>query len=105
MPFNTKLLSLLFVSLVLCLLESKGQSLRGKVIYVSSSQEVLLKFRSAITNYDFTPRESAALFGKRLSNKKSLSISTSSESFPLTSLSIIEGNNTHLFFLQYKEKL
>ena len=105
MPFNRKLLSLLFVSLFLCLLESEGQSLRGKVIYVSSSQEVLLKFRSAIAKYDFTPKESAALFGRRLTNKKSLSISTSSGSFPLTSLSIIEGNNTHLFFLHYKEKL
>src|SRR6185436_2523784 len=105
MPFNRKLLSLLFVSLFLCLLESEGQSLRGKVIYVSSSQEVLLKFRSAIAKYDFTPKESAALFGSRLSNKKNLSISTRSGSFPLTSLSIVEGNNTHLFFLQYKEKL
>jgi len=105
MPFNRKLLSLLFVSLFLCLLESEGQSLRGKVIYISSSQEVLLKFRSAIAKYDFTPKESAALFGRRLTNKKSLSISTSSGSFPLTSLSIIEGNNTHLFFLHYKEKL
>jgi hypothetical protein len=105
MRFKKLFASLLVGWLALNSLKSNGQSLRGKVIYVSSSQEVILKFRSGITNYDFSPKESASLFGKRLTNRKNLSLSSTIENFPSTTLSILEGNNTHLFLLEYKEKL
>ena len=84
---------------------AESQNLRGKVIYISTSQEVLLKFRSRIINFNITPKQAASLFEKRIANNKNLSISSNAENFPITSLAIIEGENTHHFILQYKPKL
>ena len=96
--------ALLSIALLYPLL-AESQNLRGKVIYISSSQEVLLKFRSRIINYNITPKQSANVFEKRVANNKNLSISSNAENFPITTLAIIEGENTHHFILKYKEKL
>jgi len=85
-------------------LKADGQSLRGKVIYISSTQEVILKFRSEISNYSFTPKEAANVFKKRLT-KRNISISSTTENFGVASLSILEGENSHLFILEYWDKL
>ena len=105
MRFKKILLSLFFSSILLYSSNTEGQSLRGKVIYVSSSQEVILRFKSGITNYDFSPKESANYFGKKLTNSKNLSISSTIENFPTTRLIVVEGDNTHVFLLVHKENL
>ena len=105
MQIRRRLTFSFLASLILYPFLADAQNLRGKVIYISSSQEVLMKFRSGITNYSFTPKETASLFEKRLTNKKNFSISSKAENFSISSLAIMEGENTHLFILQYKDKL
>ncbi len=105
MNFMKRFVILLLALVALSSIRTQGQSLRGKIIYVSSSQEVILKFRSGITNFSFTPKESASLFERRLTNNKNFSISSTIENFNVTNLIILEGDNTHLFILEYKEKL
>jgi len=105
MPIRRRLTISFLASLFLYPFLTDAQNIRGKVIYISTSQEVLLKFRSGITNYNFTPKETASLFEKQLTNKKNFSISSKAENFSTSSLAIMEGENTHLFILQYKDKL
>lgn len=90
---------------ICCTCGVNAQSLRGKLIYVSSSQPVKLQFGSRVTNYSFIERSQAALFKIDFSGKKNLSISTAGAKFKYASLSVSEGNNTHLFMLEFKEPL
>lgn len=84
---------------------ANAQSLRGKVIYVSSSQPVKLKFGSRITNYSFIDRGQAALFKIDHSGKRNLLVSSNARNFRTANLVITEGPNSHLFILEYKELL
>lgn len=89
---------------ICCTYGANGQSLRGKPIYVSSSQTVKLKFGSRITNYNFIDRGQEGLF-RIHSSGKNLSISSSAANFRTANLVITEGSNTHLFMLENKEQL
>jgi hypothetical protein len=83
---------------------ANAQSLRGKLIYVSSSQPVKLKFGSRITNYSFIDRAQAGLFNID-AGKKNLSVTSNARNFRTANLVITEGSNSHLFILEYKELL
>lgn len=83
-----------------------AQSLNGKIIYVSTTQVILIKFSSVIQNYDFAnQKEAASLFETRLINEKNLSITSTTPNFKSTNLIVTEGKNTHLLILVYKEIL
>jgi len=105
MPIMRRLTISFVASLFLYPFLTHAQDLRGKVIYISSSQEVVLKFRSKITNYSITPKEKASLFEIRLTDKKNFSIKSTVENFSISSLAIMEGENSHLFILQNNDKL
>jgi hypothetical protein len=83
---------------------ANAQSLRGKLVYISSSQPVKLKFGSRIANYSFIDRAQAGLFTIH-ANKKNLSVSSNARNFRTANLVVTEGSNSHLFILQYKESL
>ncbi|HYC28779.1 MAG TPA: hypothetical protein VEB42_08185, partial [Chitinophagaceae bacterium] len=78
---------------------SQAQSLRGKVIYISS-QPVKFKFGSRITDYGFTDRTQASTLRVEVSGKKNLSINNTGN-FKTVNLVVTEGANTHLFILYY----
>jgi tetratricopeptide (TPR) repeat protein len=82
-----------------------AQSLQGKIIYISHSHEVMLKFRSIITNFKFTNLDAGRNFETRITNDKNFSINSTVRGFAATNLIISEGSNTHLFILKYKESL
>ena len=95
----TTLLS--FILIFFALLTSHAQSLRGKVIYISPSQEVKLKFRSAIASYGLVNKNEANYFKLKSPNKKNLLINSISPTSKSAYLTITEGENTHLFILAY----
>jgi tetratricopeptide (TPR) repeat protein len=83
----------------------KAQSLRGKRIYVSPSQEVMIKFPSEITDFDIQNKKYTTNFQIRTKNRKHLYINSNVPAFKSTSLVVKERWNTHIFILQYKETL
>lgn len=83
---------------------ANAQSLRGKLIYISSSQPVKLKFGSRIAHYSFIDRAQAGLFNID-AGKKNLSVSSNARNFRRANLVVTEGANSHLFILEYKESL
>ncbi|HEY0677641.1 MAG TPA: hypothetical protein VGD17_05115 [Chitinophagaceae bacterium] len=98
--------AILFVTVLLIgSFQSFAQSIRGKVIYVSSLQEVKLKFRSTVENYSFVNKSESKAFRLKVSNNKSFHINSLKENFKPASLVITEGENTHLFILAYKSNL
>jgi hypothetical protein len=100
--------NLVLLIIFLALLISKhgtAQSLKGKVIYVSNTQEIMIKFPSVITNYNFTNKEAANLFETRITNNKNFSINSTVAGFKTTNLIVTEGGNSHLFILQFKDPL
>ena len=104
--YSLKILSLLvLVCLALCFANATAQSLNGKIIHVSPSQEVMLKFRSVISDFNFTNKDASSLFQTRITNSKNFSISSTVAGFKSTNLIISEGKNTHLFIIDYKETL
>jgi hypothetical protein len=92
---------LTFTLIILTVLTSNAQSLRGKVIYISPSQEVKLKFRSAIASYSFMNKNEANHFKLTSRNKKNLLINSIGATSKSAYLTITEGENTHLFILAY----
>ncbi|HYE55760.1 MAG TPA: hypothetical protein VD996_12995, partial [Chitinophagaceae bacterium] len=94
----------LFVALILNLL-SHAQSLRGKVVYISANQEVKLKFRSPIDNYSFVNKPESNRFSIKLSGSRNIVVNSATSNAKPASFVITEGENTHLFILQYKNKL
>ena len=98
---------ILFFTGVLIFLSSSlfAQSMVGKKIFVSPSQEVMIKFPAVITNYNIQNKESANLFETRITNNRNLSINSNIPNFKSTNLVVNEGGNTHIFILEYKEVL
>jgi hypothetical protein len=82
-----------------------AQSLRGKIIYVSPTQEVNLKFRSVVENYSFVNKVESGRFKIKVSNNRNLRINSLVSAFRPANIVITEGENTHLFILAYKDKL
>src|SRR5215203_1718448 len=95
----------LFAIAICCSFDVSGQNLYGKLIYVSASKPVVLKFGSRIVNYSFIERGQAGLFKIHFSGKKNLSISSAAGNFKTANLVIAEGANSHLFILKYMEPL
>lgn len=105
MYFKTGFYFFLFFVGALPSLKTEAQSLRSKVIYVSTTQEVMIKFRSVISDYHFQDKDRESSFERKLTNSKNLSINSTVENFKTTGLIVIEGGNTHLFVLKYKATL
>src|SRR5688572_13624044 len=105
MNFKNEFAFLLFCAMSVASLESSSQSLNGKVIYVSPSEEVMLKFQSVITDVNYANKEASTSFRHKITHNKNFSINSTVESFSPTSLFISEGGNTHLFILEYKATL
>lgn len=99
---NIAFLSLLLITVYL---HTGAQSLNGKVIYISSVQEVMIKFPSVIMNFNFASKDAATQFETRITNNKNFSINSTVKDFKSTNLIVSEGGNTHLFILKYKENL
>ena len=95
----------LFIALTLLGTTLHAQSLRGKPIYVSNSQEVKLKFKSSVDNYSFVNKIEANRFNIKVYGNKNVVITSTTPNFKTSTLVITEGNNTHLFILEYKEQL
>ncbi|MGB8194141.1 MAG: hypothetical protein WCF67_19570 [Chitinophagaceae bacterium] len=104
MIFTLRSVFVLLVVIAFGAFRSDAQSVRGKVIYISPSQEVKFKFRSSVENYSFVNKNQSALF-KIKSGSKSLQINSIAENFKAANLVITEGDNTHLFILAYKNTL
>jgi hypothetical protein len=99
---NKLFFAVILIFLPACLL---AQSMVGKRIFVSPSQEVMIKFPAVITNYNIQNKESANLFETRITNNRNLSINSNIQNFKSTNLVVNEGGNTHIFILEYKETL
>lgn len=92
----------LLFSIAICYsCELSAQSLRGKVIYVSS-RPVKLMFGSRIASYSLVERDQTRLFNIQ-AGKKNLAISSVLGDFRSANLVVTEGSNTHLFILRYEE--
>src|SRR5687767_768998 len=104
--FQKRLITLLLTGIFMTLSSSlSAQSMVGKKIFVSPTQEVMIKFPAVITNYNIQHKESANLFETRITNNKNLSINSNIPNFKSTNLVVNEGGNTHIFILEYKEAL
>lgn len=82
----------------------QAQNLQGKTIYVTDLQEVTLKFKSTVGDARFTQRGADTAFEPRYSDKY-ISINSKFPNFKPATWLVVEGNNTHLFIVTYKEKL
>ena len=83
-----------------------AQSLNGKKIYLSTTDEITLKFHSSVAEFYLTNKESAGWIKiKSATLTTTITISTDKENFVSSSLVIKEGKNMHRFNLVYKEKL
>lgn len=105
MSFNLRAAVLLFTLIIVGNMCAYAQSVRGKVIYVSSLHDVKLKFRSAVSNYSFVNKSHASSFKIKLSGSRNFQINSVAENFKSANLVITEGSNTHLFILAYKSSL
>jgi hypothetical protein len=105
MSLHLRVTGLLFAFIFAANIYAYSQSVRGKVIYVSSLQDVKLKFRSAVSNYSFVNKTQATAFKIKLSGSRNLHVNSAVENFKPANLVITEGSNTHLFILAYKSSL
>ena len=85
MSVTKKLLFICCFATGICLQEANAQSLRGKVIYVSPTQEVMFKFKSIVTYHKIVNDEAQDLFDIRVINKN-LSINSKEAGFKTQSL-------------------
>ena len=104
MNMKTKAL-LAFCLMITGLFETNAQSLRGKVIYISPSEEVRIRFGSAIENYSFVNKVESQNFKMKVVNNRSVVITSLNKYFRSTNLVITENKNTHLFILRFKDQL
>jgi Flp pilus assembly protein TadD len=82
----------------------QAQNLQGKTIYVTDLQDVTLKFKSTVSDARFTQRGADTAFDPKYSDKY-ISINSKFPNFKPAIWLVMEGNNTHLFIVTYKEKL
>jgi hypothetical protein len=101
---STPFFLLLLISITIAM-PAAAQSLRGKVIYVSPSQEVKLKFRSNVENYSFVNKNESSFFKTKVTGSRNVMINSVGPNFRASNLVITEGENTHLFILAYKNSL
>lgn len=105
MNMKTRSVLACFCLIITGLPEANAQSLRGKVIYVSQSQEVMIRFGSAIENYSFVNKEESQNFNVRLIKSRTFVVKGVQENLKSSNLVITENANTHLFILVFKDKL
>jgi hypothetical protein len=84
---------------------AQAQNLQGKKIYVTDKDEVMLEFKSPITQSSFIERGADTIFEQKFTNNRFILISSKYPSFKTVTLRVVEGKNTHHFLIVNKEKL
>jgi tetratricopeptide (TPR) repeat protein len=100
------IVNLLFTGpFILFLTIASGQNLVNKKINISQTQEVMIIFPSKISFYTIGDKETTNLFDHGITNEKNLTINSKVSGFKTSMLVVNEGNNTHTFILDYKDRL